>query len=84
MTTSTLRRRLLRPDELLGELERKRRGDFLSPLWGRDSDGVFYLDTSLPWVSRDPDGVLAVESDAAARYGVSIYRDASGVIVHEG
>lgn len=84
MTTSTLRRRPLRYSGLLGELHRKRRGGFLSPMWGRDSDGMFYLDTSLPWVSRDPDGVIAVDSEVAARYGVSIFRDASGVIVHEG
>lgn len=71
-------------DPFLAELRRRRSSGFMRLLWGRDTDGVFYLDTILPWVSRDPDGVLVVDSEIAARYGVSIYRDASGVIIHEG
>lgn len=87
-TTAPIPRRqgaLLR--EKYAAITRRGRG-FPPPLFGRAPDGTPYLDTALPFVSRELSGagyVVVVDTVEAARRGHGFYPDpqTAGVWIHE-
>lgn len=72
---SLVSERVARPQRAL---ERQVRSPFVAAMWGRESDGVPFLDGRLPWVfyREDAEGpYVLVDTEEAHEYGVEIYRD---------